>query len=150
MIKRSYTVTVTIQSGSPIVFEGEVAHNFWAMYENFKRGNDVPVGFTYYTPNTEGTSSTATTLLFKNVVSVVRSPISAETVENAVPTMPFTVQFEEQPAPEEVKSFQTEAERRAYLKGKQNVTPVTPSAPSKEDDKTQQGEGGTTSGGETQ
>lgn len=70
MIKRSYEVTINMQTGDPIELTGTVAENFWVMWQNYKRGNDIPVGFDIPTATTDGKSFTVKSILFKNVVSV--------------------------------------------------------------------------------
>lgn len=134
MIKRSYEVTINMQTGDPIKLTGSVAENFWVMWQNYKRGNDIPVGFDIPTATTDGKSFTVKSILFKNVVSVERGAVSETKVDAAIPD-PIQECTPEADPVIEVKAFTSEAERRAYLKSKDNVEDLEPKDPSKDDSK---------------
>lgn len=134
MIKRSYEVTINMQTGDPIKLTGSVAENFWVMWQNYKRGNDIPVGFDIPTATTDGKSFTVKSILFKNVVSVERGAVSETKVDAAIPD-PIQECTPEADPVIEVKTFTSEAERRAYLKSKDNVEDLEPKDPSKDDSK---------------
>ncbi|WP_300919645.1 hypothetical protein [uncultured Dubosiella sp.] len=138
MIKRSYEVTINMQTGDPIKLTGSVAENFWVMWQNYKRGNDIPVGFDIPTATTDGKSFTVKSILFKNVVSVERGAVSETKVDAAIPD-PIQECTPEADPVIEVKTFTSEAERRAYLKSKDNVEDLEPKDPSK-DDSNQEGQ----------
>lgn len=138
MIKRSYEVTINMQTGDPIKLTGLVAENFWVMWQNYKRGNDIPVGFDIPTATTDGKSFTVKSILFKNVVSVERGVVSETKVDAAIPD-PIQECTPEADPVIEVKTFTSEAERRAYLKSKDNVEDLEPKDPSK-DDSNQEGQ----------
>lgn len=142
MIKRSYEVTINMKTGDPIKLTGTVAENFWVMWQNYKRGNDIPVGFDIPTATSDGKSFTVKSILFKNVVSVERGAITETEVEAAKPEPLVNCKAEADPVIE-VKTFTSEAERRAYLKSKDNVEDLEPKDPSKEDPK-QEGSDDTT------
>ncbi len=142
MIKRSYEVTINMQTGDPIKLTGSVAENFWVMWQNYKRRNDIPVGFDIPTATTDGKSFTVKSILFKNVVSVERGAVSETKVDAAIPD-PIQECTPEADPVIEVKTFTSEAERRAYLKSKDNVEDLEPKDPSKEDPK-QEGSDDTT------
>lgn len=143
MIKRSYEVTINMQTGDPIKLTGTVAENFWVMWQNYKRGNDIPVGFDIPTATTDRKSFTVKSILFKNVVSVERGAIAESKVDAAVPD-PIQECTPDADLMIEVKTFTSEAERQAYLKSKEKVEDLDPKDPSKQEgqdptDKTNQG-----------
>ncbi len=140
MIKRSFEVTINMQTGDPIKLTGSAGENFWIMWQNYKRGNDIPVGFDIPTPTTDGKSFTVKSILFKNVVSVERSAITETEVDAAVPEPVKDCSPDAGPVIE-VKSFETEAERREYLKSKENVEDLTPKEPSTEESEPKTDEG---------
>lgn len=145
MIKRSYEVTINMQAGNPIKLTGKTAENFWVMWQNYKRGNDIPAGFDISTPTTDGKSFTVQSILFKNVVSVDRSAITATEVDAVVPEPIKDCSPDPNPI-YDIQTFKTEAERQEYLKSKGTVEDLPPK-PDGDDQKTDTGDKGTEENG---
>ncbi len=129
MIKRSYEVIINMKTGDPIKLTGSTSENFWVMWQNYKRGNDIPVGFDIPEPTTDGKSFTVKSILFENVVSVERSAITETEVEAAEPEPIKDCSPDAGPVIT-VQTFKTEAERREYLKSKENVEDLAPKSQS--------------------